>query len=157
MIGNPDDYRNNYNNYYMYFKKSSNKVIFIPYDLDRAYGITKDFDPFGNGSSKIDPLTNYSVLGEQVNPLIKKTICYNSDTKYLNSYISYLKEYSNNEYFNINYINSVYDIAASNYINCYKPTINELINKSINFTMNDSNYNIGEYVKNIKENISNIK
>lgn len=157
MLGNPDDYRNNYNNYYMYFKKSSNKVIFIPYDLDRAYGITKDFDPFGNGSSKIDPLTNYSVLGEQVNPLIKKTICHNSNTKYLNSYISYLKEYSNNEYFNINYINSVYNIAASNYKNTYKPTINELINKSINFTMNDSNYNIGEYVKNIKENISNIK
>ena len=52
---------------------------------------------------------------------------------------------------NINYINSVYNIAASNYKNTYKPTINELINKSINFTMNDSNYNINEYVKNNKE------
>lgn len=157
MIGNPDDYRNNYNNYYMYFKKSSNKVIFIPYDLDRAYGITKDFDPFGSGSSKIDPLTKNSCIGEQVNPLIKKTICYNADKTYLDSYISYLKNYSNNEYFNINYINNVYNIVENNYKNTYKPTINELVNKSINFTMNDSNYNISEYINNIKNNINNIK
>lgn len=157
MTGNPDDYRNNYNNYYMYFKKSSNKVIFIPYDLDRTYGITKDFDPFGSGSSKIDPLTKNSCIGEQVNPLIKKTICYNADKTYLDLYISYLKNYSNNEYFNIRYINSVYSIVENNYKNSYKPTINELINKSINFTMNDSNYNINEYVNNIKANINNIK
>lgn len=157
MIGNPDDYRNNYNNYYLYFLKSTNKAIFIPYDLDRTYGITKDWDPFGDGSSKIDPLTNYSVLGSQVNPLINKTICYHSDDKYLTRYIDYLREYSNTKYFNIDYINDVYNIVKNNYNSVYRPTINELINKSIGFNMNDSNYNIDEYIKNIKENIQNIK
>lgn len=156
LTGNPDDYRNNYNNYYMYFLKSSNKVIFIPYDLDRTYGITKDWDPFENGSSRIDPLTNSSVLGEQVNPLIRYTICYNSNSKYLNKYINYLKEYSDNEYFNINYINSIYNIAYNNYNSLYKPTINELVKKSINFSMYDNNFNIGEFIKNIKENVNQI-
>ena len=156
MTGNPDDYRNNYNNYYMYFLASSNKVIFIPYDLDRTYGITRDWDPFGNGSSKIDPLTSSSVLGDQVNPLIKKTICYNADSKYLNSYIAYLKQYSTNEYFNMSYINSVYSIALNNYSSSYKPTITELVNKSINFNISDSNYSISEFIKNIKDNIQNI-
>lgn len=156
LVGNPDDYRNNYNNYYMYFLKSSNKVIFIPYDLDRTYGITKDWDPFGNGSSRIDPLTNYSVLGEQVNPIIRKTVCYGADTKYLNAYISYLKEYSNNEYFNMSYVNSIYDVAKGNYNSVYKPTIKELVDKSINFNIYDNNYNISNYLNNIKENIQNI-
>lgn len=157
LVGNPDDYRNNYNNYYMYFLKSSNKVIFIPYDLDRTYGITKDWDPFGNGSSRIDPLTNYSVLGEQVNPIIRKTVCYGADTKYLNAYISYLKEYSSNEYFNMSYVNSIYDVAKGNYNSVYKPTIKELVDKSINFNIYDNNYNISNYLNNIKENIQNIK
>lgn len=157
LVGNPDDYRNNYNNYYIYFLKSSNKVIFIPYDLDRTYGITKDWDPFGNGTSKIDPLTSNSVLGNQVNPLIKKTICYTADSKYLSSYISYLKEYSANQYFNMDYINTVFDTAKLNYSPVYKPTIRELVDKSINFNIYDSNYNISNYLLNIKENIQNIK
>ena len=156
LVGNPDDYRNNYNNYYMYFLKSSNKVIFIPYDLDRTYGITKDWDPFGSGSSRIDPLTNYSVLGEQVNPIIKKTVCQGADSKYLNTYIAYLKEYSTNEYFNMSYVNSVYDTAKVNYNSVYKPTIKELVDKSINFNIYDNNYNISNYLNNIKENIKNI-
>ena len=82
--------------------------------------------------------------------------CYNSDKNYLNSYISYLKNYSNNQYFNIDYINDIYKVAENNYANVYKPTINELMSKSIHFTMNDSNYSISEFIKNIKENINNI-
>lgn len=157
IIGNPDDYRNNYNNYYIYFLKSSNKAIFIPYDLDRTYGVTKDWDPFGDGSSKIDPLTNHSVLGNQINPLIKKTVCYNANSKYLTRYVSYLKEYSTCEYFNMNYISSVFNVAKNNYDSIYRPTINELIGRTINFNINDNNYNISEFIKNIKENIQKIK
>ena len=125
--------------------------------MDRTYGITKDWDPFGSGSSRIDPLTNYSVLGEQVNPIIKKTVCYGADSKYLNTYIAYLKEYSTNDYFNMSYVNSVYDTAKLNYSPVYKPTIRELVDKSINFNIYDSNYNISNYLFNIKENIQSIK
>ncbi len=38
VFGLPDDLRNNYNNYYLYFNKD-NKAIFIPYDNDRCLGI----------------------------------------------------------------------------------------------------------------------
>ena len=44
VIGNPDDLRNNYNNYYMYFNSSNDKAIFIPYDYDRCFGIMKDWE-----------------------------------------------------------------------------------------------------------------
>ena len=44
FLGNPDDLRNNYNNYYIYFNKSTGKMIFIPYDLDRCLGVTNGWD-----------------------------------------------------------------------------------------------------------------
>ena len=31
-MGNQDDMRNNYNNHYVYFRKSDGKAVFIPYD-----------------------------------------------------------------------------------------------------------------------------
>ena len=89
--------------------------------------------------------------------MIKKTVCYNADSKYLTKYVSYLKEYSACEYFNMNYINSVFDTTKKNYDSVYRPTISELIGRSINFNMNDNNYNISEFIKNIKENIQKIK
>lgn len=44
ILGNPDCIRNNYNNYYLYFR-ADGKAIIIPYDYDRCLGITKDWDP----------------------------------------------------------------------------------------------------------------
>ena len=38
VFGLPDDLRNNYNNYYLYFDKED-KALFIPYDNDRCLGI----------------------------------------------------------------------------------------------------------------------
>jgi hypothetical protein len=43
-----------------------------------------------------------------------------------------------------------------NYNSVYKPTINELVDKSISFNMSDYNYNISEFIKNIKANIQKI-
>ena len=44
VIGNPDDMRNNYNNYYTYFRSSDNKLVIIPYDVDRCFGILQDWE-----------------------------------------------------------------------------------------------------------------
>jgi spore coat protein CotH len=45
-LGNFDDQRNNYNNYYLYFRPSDGKAIYLPYDWDWAFGAT----PMGNSS-----------------------------------------------------------------------------------------------------------
>ncbi len=37
LIGNPDDYRGNLNNYYLYFDKNG-QATYIPYDLDNSMG-----------------------------------------------------------------------------------------------------------------------
>lgn len=47
LLGNPDDIRNNKNNFYIYFDSVNHKGHFIPYDFDRCLGIGKDWNPDG--------------------------------------------------------------------------------------------------------------
>ena len=155
MCGNPDDYRYNYNNYYIYFLKSSNKAVFIPYDMDRCYGTTKDMNPFGDGTSKVDPLTTKYSFGDQKNPLILRSITSRGETKYVNMYIGYLKSISSSNVFSTDYVNSIYSVAKSYYGNVYEPTITKVKSWSIRFTMNDDNYSISQYISNIKSQINN--
>ena len=152
MLGNPDDYRNNYNNYYIYFLKSNKKAIFIPYDLDRCLGITKDWDPYGYGSSKVDPLYKYTVTGNEVNPIVRNIL---NNKDYRNKYINTLNSLCN-QYFSYEYFLTTYNIVSMNYSYLCYPTIQTIKNKGINFTLSDTNYNINDYYNNIKANIIKI-
>ena len=75
ILGNPDCIRNNYNNYYLYFR-SDGKAIVIPYDYDRCLGITKDWNPTGSSNMYVTPFTRTLAASPdpsnpwlQVNPL----------------------------------------------------------------------------------------
>lgn len=57
FLGNPDDLRNNYNNCYLYFLKSTGKAIIIPYDYDRCLGITVDYNPSGHAMTRENPFS----------------------------------------------------------------------------------------------------
>jgi spore coat protein CotH len=75
FLGNPDDIRNNSNNYYLYFVPSTGKAVFIPYDFDRCLGLTYEWDPSGNGVTQDDPFTDRMAINErQRNPLFNKTV-----------------------------------------------------------------------------------
>ncbi|MDE6586238.1 MAG: CotH kinase family protein [Clostridia bacterium] len=75
VLGNPDCIRNNYNNYYLYFR-ADGKAIIIPYDYDRCLGITKDWNPTGSANMYVKPYTRtVAANGEgQNNPLYKYLI-----------------------------------------------------------------------------------
>lgn len=75
ILGNPDCIRNNYNNYYLYFR-ADGKAIFIPYDYDRCLGITKDWNPTGSANMYYEPYTRKTAAtgGGQNNPLYKNLI-----------------------------------------------------------------------------------
>lgn len=70
ILGNPDCIRNNYNNYYLYFR-ADGKAIIIPYDYDRCLGITKDWNPTHDANMQVTPFTRTVAAtgGQQVNPL----------------------------------------------------------------------------------------
>lgn len=80
FVGNPDDMRNNYNNYYLYFVPSTGKCVVIPYDFDRCFGLTYEWNPTGNGVTQDDPFTDRLAASDnnggqgQKNPLYLKTV-----------------------------------------------------------------------------------
>ena len=80
FLGNPDDLRNNYNNFYLYFVPSTGKAMFIPYDYDRCLGITYEWNPTGNGVTQDDPFGEKIAAQDnnggqgQKNPLYLKTV-----------------------------------------------------------------------------------
>ena len=80
FLGNPDDMRNNYNNYYLYFLPSTGKCVVIPYDFDRCLGLTYEWNPTGNGVTKDDPFSERIAASDnnggqgQKNPLYLKTV-----------------------------------------------------------------------------------
>ena len=71
FAGNPDDLRNNYSNFYLYFLKSSGKAIIIPYDCDRVFGVAVHWDPSGHAMTRDDPFSAYrnDTGDQQKNPL----------------------------------------------------------------------------------------
>ncbi|KAF0226781.1 MAG: CotH protein [Erysipelotrichaceae bacterium] len=74
LFGNPDDFRYNNNNYYLYFDSSAQpKLSFIPTDLDKGLGIV-DWDPDGSQLKNILPYDNFTSTGQNnLSPLIKYT------------------------------------------------------------------------------------
>lgn len=75
FMGNPDDIRNNFNNYYAYVypatSSKAGKVVLIPYDYDRCLGVTCGYNPDGTGMTDVSP---FSTMAEgnhraQNNPL----------------------------------------------------------------------------------------
>ena len=79
VIGNPDDLRNNYNNYYMYFESVNNKAIFIPYDFDRCFGIMKDWPVQMQHIPYYTTKQNLIERYWQENPLMWRTIISTND------------------------------------------------------------------------------
>ncbi|HBP26022.1 MAG TPA: hypothetical protein DD618_03625, partial [Acholeplasmatales bacterium] len=149
LIGNPDDMRNHYNNYYLYFLKDTGKAIFIPYDFDRVFGITKDWDPSGDGMTSYDPFTKMTTMGginDQVNPLILRTIASGGDAGCRGIYQDALSEMMDGKYFQIAEFSAVYEIAKANYETELVPSVEELSWAYANFSLNDNfNRDIEDY------------
>lgn len=113
--GNPDDMRNNYNNYYVYFLASSGKAIFIPYDLDRCMGVTCGMNNNGNGMTNVSPFSGWAQgLGDdQKNPVYKYSVIRNS--YFVNQFSSELLNVGNSKWLQDSNFNKYYNIAKKNY------------------------------------------
>ena len=114
FIGNPDAMRYNYNNYLAYFRRIDGKLVIIPMDNDRVFGV-------GNGwkegvefilNKTTKPLSSTAKGGDgkQRNPLLNKTIFANSNNQVIEDYkyclelvknSSWLKNETFEKYFNI--------------------------------------------------------
>jgi len=89
LLGNPDCFRNNANNYYLYFTPQG-VAYFIPYDYDRCLGINMDWNPSGDGMTTARPFQTDSVTGTPVSPMYTKTILDGGIAEYKALYASKL-------------------------------------------------------------------
>lgn len=117
FLGNPDDFRNNYNNHYIYFLKSSGKAIFIPYDYDRTLGITHSWNPEMTGMTEVSPFSEYAEGNgrKQNNPLYKYTIL--SDGLFVDEYKQALNKVAVSEWMKPDKITDLFNIVKGNYEN----------------------------------------
>ena len=124
LLGNPDDLRNNYNNCYLYFLKSSGKAIIIPYDYDRCLGITVDYNPSGHAMTKEDVFSDRAE-GMQNGPQPQESPLYlYSVVKggfYVREFAQVLEQVMQNELFTPEAFEARYNIAAALYADDVSP------------------------------------
>lgn len=122
FTGNPDDMRNNYNNYYVYFMKSTGKAVFIPYDLDRCMGVTCGSNPTGNAMTGVSPFSGWAQLKgeEQKNPVYKYSVLRNA--YYVDEFSSELLSVGKSKWLTQSNFEKIYNIAKKNYSSNVKPS-----------------------------------
>ena len=122
FIGNPDDFRNNFNNAYVYFVPSTQQAIFIPYDFDRGFGAHGNWDPTfennkGPSLTKVAPF-ELALLEDNIdrqNPLYRFTVMQGAIADYLNTYRQYLNQISESKWLTRSYFESMHQQYALNY------------------------------------------
>ena len=88
LLGNPDDQRYNYNNFYLYFRPSDGKAVFIPYDWDWCLGL----DYTGNVVN-LYPLDQWTGDGQTPSNVYLAAL-YGDKLSYAkNDYMSYVNDY----------------------------------------------------------------
>lgn len=128
--GNGDDMRNNYNNYYLYFYTDNTnasapvqKMIVIPYDYDRAFGITNGYNPERTGMTAVDPYSNKTAAqGEQSNPLYRYSVC--KGGYYVKEYTAALNKVLKNKLLSMTEFEKIYNTVKSNYEDKVTPSKN---------------------------------
>lgn len=163
FTGNYDDVRNNYNNYYIYFLGSSNKIVFIPYDLDRCFGVTCQRDGFDMSTVSPYSKTAMCTKSSQNNPLFKYTVT--TSGYFINEYTDALQKVQSSKWLTTTNFNNYYSIAKSNYQNDAKVTVDMENATESNFyfsnnvTTNEKEVSIpfATYLSNIKKAFSDGK
>ena len=118
FMGGCDDLRNNYNNCYVYFLKSSGKAVFIPYDFDRCLGINREWNPSGHSMTKDSPYGQ----GNQKSPLFRYSV--DEGGLYKAEYTQVLLEVAENELLTPEAFEARFNIAENLYADQVKPERN---------------------------------
>lgn len=145
LVGDPDDLRNNYNNYYLYIRRTDGKMIIIPYDHDRVFGLCEDWNPSGNGMSEVEMYSRMAVGngGQQVNPLYLKTILASSSNQVKTDFDNYCKALKISRWFTTEKFNIYYQLAEANYGEDYRTSeIGGIRNNEVRFSLEEYSGNL---------------
>ncbi len=107
LVGNTDDFRFNFNNYYLYFNVYGGPAYMIPFDLDSSLGVGKHQDLSDNHGVYYDlfPAT------DAANALVANVLAI---PQYRTLYLDYLEEFTT-LYFGFETFHAEYAVAKSLY------------------------------------------
>ena len=144
ITGDWDNFMYDSNNYYMYFDESE-ICYFIPYDMDRTFGLQAKMHDMANKK----PLDTWNLQGDNNrSKLLKKTIDVSNST-IRTKYLSKIKELSSTV-LNKNKFKEYYDVIYTNYKDDIVPTMTTLVYDFEDKTSNPFYHLIignGEYIK----------
>ena len=115
LLGNPDDYRGNANNYYLYFDVND-YLSFIPFDYDHSMGVGWSGHPvfidytIGNDIYEWEG-SSFSVYSDYT-PLVDKVLEFE---EYQILYENYLEQFINDGSFSYTYYNNLFNTLESVY------------------------------------------
>ena len=118
FLGSPDAMRYNYNNYLAYFRRTDGKLVIIPIDNDRCFGV-------GNGwtdglnfilSNDAKPMSSKSKPGDQRNPLLKKTIFASGNNQVKADYQACLELVKNSKWLKNETFENFFNMLNATYI-----------------------------------------
>ena len=117
FLGNPDSMKYNYNNYMAYFRRTDGKLVIIPIDNDRSFGIGLGWQ---DGLRKVldakcTPESEKPLNGDQANPLIKKTIFSKMDNQSKADYKAALSAVRNSVWLKNETFESYFNILKTTY------------------------------------------
>ena len=118
VVGNPDSMRYNMNNYMIYMRKTDGKMIFIPIDTDRCFGITKDWNP-KDGYMYTSMLDRKNSNNNDTISLLLNTILAKSSNESQELYLEFCNKIKESEWMNIDTFNRYFDMAKSSYSEHY--------------------------------------
>lgn len=138
FLGDGDDMRDDYNNFYVYFRADTGKAIFIPHDFDRGLGCTGNHLDAHNTMTEDSPFT--TVMGwfgeKQKNPLFLYSICQGG--YYVEEYAAKLKEVASCPLLTNGEFNKYYSVAEALYKEDAAPgrEFENAAKKSLSFDLN---------------------
>lgn len=95
LIGSPDDYRSDANNYYLYFYEG--KAVYIPFDMDQSLGF--GWNPYQDYGISLDVLTPNVAQPYYIGSYTDLPLAYHilNQPLYQEMYLNYLLEFANQE------------------------------------------------------------
>ncbi len=118
FVGNPDSMRYNYNNYMIYIRRVDGKMIFVPIDNDRTFGIGHTWDKgvYFSADPNTTPSGRRDVSGnEERNPLFTKTILASGNNEAKTIYHEAIDAIASSAWVEPSTFASLYNIAAATY------------------------------------------
>ncbi len=118
FVGNPDDMRYNYNNYMIYIRRVDGKMVFVPIDNDRTFGIGHTWDKGVYFSADINttPSSPYDVSGNyERNALFTKTILASGDNEAKALYLETIGKIASSAWVDPNTFASLFEVARATY------------------------------------------